>query len=177
MLPFFILIILYTAKFSSIVFNCILLILNTYHLNILRFHMSDFSNIGVTHLEDGMVSLLVDGKPISEKYGMKFEATIIQELQALENGKNIKLFDQFIFSHTDLNFEHSYHYVTSVIKEDDTYRIVTNFVYKIVAPEQAPFEHVITKQGEPLSPEDVREFINAHVQKSLTDYTDMKYAY
>ncbi len=177
MLPFFILIILYTAKFSSIVFNCILLILNTYHLNILRFHMSDFNNIGVTHLEDGMVSLLVDGKPISEKYGMKFEATIIQELQALENGKNIKLFDQFVFSHTDLNFEHSYHYVTSVIKEDDTYRIVTNFVYKIVAPEQAPFEHVITKQGEPLSPEDVREFINAHVQKSLTDYTDMKYAY
>ena len=53
--------------------------------------MSDFSNIGVTHLEDGMVSLLVDGKPISEKYGIKFEATIMSELQALENGKNIKL--------------------------------------------------------------------------------------
>ena len=139
--------------------------------------MSDFSNIGVTHLEDGMVSLLVDGKPISEKYGMKFEATIINELQALENGKNIKLFDQFVFSHTDLNFEHSYHYVTSVVKEDDKYSSVINFVYKIVAPEQAPFEHVITKQGEPLSPEDVKEFINAHVQKSLTDYTDMKYAY
>lgn len=139
--------------------------------------MSDFSNIGVTHLEDGMVSLLVDGKPISEKYDMKFEATIIKELQALENSKNIKLFDQFVFSHTDLNFEHSYHYVTSMIKENDTYRTVTNFVYKIIASGQAPFEHVITKQGVPLSPEDVKEFINAHVQKSLTDYTDMKYAY
>jgi hypothetical protein len=139
--------------------------------------MSDFNNIGVTHLEDGMVSLLVDGKAISEKYGMKFEATIIDELKALENSQNIKLFDQFIFSHTDLNFEHIYRYVTSMVKNDDKYSVVTNFVYKIVAAEQQPIEHVITKQGVPLTPEDVSEFINAHIQKSLNDFTDLKYAY
>lgn len=139
--------------------------------------MSDFSNINVTHLEDGMVSLLVDGKAISEKYGMKFEATIIDELQALENGKKIKLFDQFIFSHADLNFEHVYSYVTCVLKENDSYQVATNFVYKIKAADQDAFEHIITKQGEPLTAEDVRDFIDAHIQKSLNDYTDLKYAY
>lgn len=139
--------------------------------------MSDFSNINVTHLEDGGVSLLVDGKAISEKYGMKFESSILEELKALENGQNMKLFDQFIFAHTDLNFEHAYNYVTSLVKENDLYTVVTNFVYKITAPDQAPFEHVITKQGVPLTPEDVREFIQTHMAKSLNDYTDLKYAY
>ena len=139
--------------------------------------MSNFSNISVTPLEDGMVSLLVNNQPISEKYGMKFEASIIDELKALENGHKMKLFDQFIFSHTDLNFEHSYRYVTSIIKENDNYSVITHFVYKITASEQQPIEHVITKQGTPLTPDDVNEFIQAHIQKSLTDYTDLKYAY
>ena len=139
--------------------------------------MSDFSNITVTTHEDGMVSLLINGQAISEKYGMKFEASILDELQALEAGQNLKLFDQFIFSHTDLNFEHHYSYVTGIYKQAEDYAVYKNFVYRILVDGQAPVEHVITKQGQPMSAEDVRECIQAHIQKSLTDYTDLKYAY
>ncbi len=55
--------------------------------------------------------------------------------------------------------------------------MVKNFVYRIKIEGQPEIEHVITKQGTPMSTEDVREFINAHIQKSLTDYTDLNYAY
>ncbi len=68
--------------------------------------MSDFSNVTVTQNDDDTVSLLIDHKPISERYGMKFSASIVDELKALADGQNMKLFDQFVFSHTDLNFEH-----------------------------------------------------------------------
>ncbi len=57
------------------------------------------------------------------------------------------------------------------------YKVVKNFVYRIKIEGQPEIEHVITKQGAPMSTEDVREFINAHIQKSLTDYTDLNYAY
>ncbi|WP_122900790.1 hypothetical protein [Acinetobacter sp. B51(2017)] len=139
--------------------------------------MSDFSNITVTSLDDGMVSLLIDDQPISEKYGMKFEASIVDELQALENGQNMKLFDQFIFSHTDLNFEHIYKYITHIVKQDDAYKVAKNFTYIIKIDGQPEIEHVITKQGQPMTAADVSEFINSHIQKSLTEYTDLNYAY
>lgn len=60
-----------------------------------------------------------------------------------------------------------------------TIKQTENFVYKITASGQPPIEHVITKQGEPMSAEDVREFIQAfsHIAKSLSDYTDLNYAY
>ena len=154
---------------------------NLHHTKRLNLHveidMSDFSNITVTPLDDGMVSLLIDGQPISEKYGMKFEASIVDELQALENEQNMKLFDQFVFSHTDLNFEHIYKYITYIVKQDDAYKIAKNFTYIIKIDGQPEIEHVITKQGQAMSPEDVSAFINSHVQKSLTEYTDVKYAY
>lgn len=140
--------------------------------------MSDFSNITVTENEDGQLSLSVAGKPISEKYSVTFEPGIVDELKALVSGQSLKLFDQFIFSHTDLNFEHSYRYVTSMIREEDeNYRVATSFVYRITAESQEPFEHVITRQGQPMSPQDIYEFIQAHMLKSLNDYTDLAYAY
>ncbi|OTG69135.1 hypothetical protein B9T25_00575 [Acinetobacter sp. ANC 4470] len=139
--------------------------------------MSDFSNVTVTHNDDDSVSLLIDQKPISERYGMKFSATIVDELKALTRDQSLKLFEQFVFSHTDLNFEHSYRYVTYVINQESGYTTASNFVYKITATDQQPIEHVITKQGQAMTPEDIREFINTHLQKSLTDYTDLKYAY
>ena len=139
--------------------------------------MSNFSNVTVTHNDDDSVSLLIDQKPISERYGMKFSATIVDELKALAQGQSLKLFEQFVFSHTDLNFEHNYRYVTCVINQESGYTTSSNFVYKITAVDQQPIEHVITKQGQAMTPEDVSEFINAHLQKSLTDYTDLKYAY
>lgn len=139
--------------------------------------MTDLNNITVTTLEDGMVSLLVDQQPISEKYGMKFDASIIDDIQALENGQKLKLFDQFVFSHTDLNFEHSYHYVTGIEKLDDRYQVAKHFVYRIKIEGQPEIEHVISSQGKAMTAEDVRTFIQAHVQKSLSDYTDLNYAY
>lgn len=139
--------------------------------------MSDFSNVTVTHNDDNSVSLLIDQKLISERYGMNFSATIVDELKALTTGQSLKLFEQFVFSHTDLNFEHSYRYVTCVINQESGYITSSNFVYKITAVDQQPIEHVITKQGQAMTAEDVREFINAHLQKSLSDYTDLKYAY
>ncbi|OTG56180.1 hypothetical protein B9T36_17565 [Acinetobacter sp. ANC 4204] len=139
--------------------------------------MTDLSNITVQPTEDGMVSLLIDQQPISEKYGMKFEASIVKELQALENGATLKLFDQFVFSHTDLNFEHSYHYVTVIAKNDDQYQTKKNFVYRIKIEGQPDIEHAIRKNGEAMTAADVHEFIQAHVQKSLSDYTDLNYAY
>jgi len=139
--------------------------------------MTDLNNITVTTLEDGMVSLLVDQQPISEKYGMKFDASIVDDIQALENGQKLKLFDQFVFSHTDLNFEHSYHYVTGIEKLDDRYQVAKHFVYRIKIEGQSEIEHVISNQGKAMTAEDVRTFIQAHVQKSLSDYTDLNYAY
>ena len=139
--------------------------------------MTDLNNITVTTLEDGMVSLLVDQQPISEKYGMKFDASIVDDIQALENGQKLKLFDQFVFSHTDLNFEHSYHYVTGIEKLDDRYQVAKHFVYRIKIESQPEIEHVISNQGKAMTAEDVRTFIQAHVQKSLSDYTDLNYAY
>ncbi|MEK5752137.1 hypothetical protein V3519_08975 [Acinetobacter variabilis] len=139
--------------------------------------MTDLNNITVTTLEDGMVSLLVDQQPISEKYGMKFDASIIDDIQALENGQKLKLFDQFVFSHTDLNFEHSYHYVTGIEKLDDRYQVAKHFVYRIKIEGQPEIEHVISNQGKAMTAEDVHAFIQAHVQKSLSDYTDLNYAY
>ncbi|WP_159124175.1 hypothetical protein [Acinetobacter variabilis] len=139
--------------------------------------MTDLNNITVTTLEDGMVSLLVDQQPISEKYGMKFDASIVDDIQGLENGQKLKLFDQFVFSHTDLNFEHSYHYVTGIEKLDDRYQVAKHFVYRIKIEGQPEIEHVISNQGKAMTAEDVRTFIQAHVQKSLSDYTDLNYAY
>lgn len=139
--------------------------------------MTDLNNITVTTLEDGMVSLLVDQQPISEKYGMKFDASIVDDIQALENGQKLKLFDQFVFSHTDLNFEHSYHYVTGIEKLDDRYQVAKHFVYRIKIEGQPEIEHVISNQGKAMTAEDVRTFIQVHVQKSLSDYTDLNYAY
>ena len=74
-----------------------------FNLNDAESNMTELNNITVTPLEDGMVSLLIDGQPISEKYGMKFEASIVDDIQALDNGQKIKLFDQFVFSHTVLS--------------------------------------------------------------------------
>ena len=139
--------------------------------------MSELSNITVTETEDGMISLLVDGLPLSEKYGMKFDPSIAEELQALSSGQSIKLFEQFVFSHTDLNFEHAYSYTLGIVKEDGGYKTAKNFVYKITPSGQPAVEHVITKQGAPMTAEDVREFIQAHINKSLVDYTDLNYAY
>ena len=139
--------------------------------------MSDFSNITVAHQDDDKVALLVDGKPISERYAVQFESNIVDELKALQDGKALKLFDQFIFSHSDLNFEHAYSYVTCMVKADSDYKVVCNFVYRITAAGQAPMENVITKQGQPMSSEDIREFIDKHVAMSLNEYTDLKYAY
>lgn len=139
--------------------------------------MSDFSNVSITPLDDGMVSLLINGQPISEKYGMKFEASIIDELKALEIGQNLKLFDQFVFSHTDLNFEHTYKYVTAIVRHNEGFQVSKNFVYFIKIDGQPEMDHIITKQGQPMTEIDVREFIQTHIQKSLTDYTDLKYAY
>lgn len=139
--------------------------------------MSNFSNVTVTQNDDESVSLLIDQKPISERYGMKFSASIVDELKALANGQSMKLFDQFVFSHTDLNFEHSYRYVTCILKEEAAYKVTRNFVYTITSQGQQPIEHVITKQGQPMTTTDVHEFINSHLQKSLNDYTDLNYAY
>jgi len=139
--------------------------------------MTELNNITVTTLDDGMVSLLIDQQPVSEKYEAKFDASIVEDIQALENGGKLKLFEQFIFSHTDLNFEHAYYYVTGIEKLDDGYRLVKHFVYRIKVQDQPEIEHVISNQGKPMTADDVRSFINAHVQKSLTDFTDLNYAY
>ncbi|WOE30808.1 MULTISPECIES: hypothetical protein [unclassified Acinetobacter] len=139
--------------------------------------MSNFNNISVTVLDDGMVALHVDHQPISDRYEMKFEASIVDELKALATGQQLKLFEQFIFSHTDLNFEHHYQYVTAIVRHDQNFSISKNFVYIIKIEGQPKIDHVITKQGQPMTEQDVREFIQAHLEKSLTEYTDLKYAY
>lgn len=139
--------------------------------------MTELNNITVTHLDDGMVSLLIDQQPISEKYGTKFEASIVDDIKALENAQKLKLFEQFVFSHQDLNFEHAYYYVTGIEKLDDSYRLAKYFVYRIKIEGQPEIEHVISNQGKAMTAEDVRAFIQAHVQKSLNDYTDLNYAY
>lgn len=139
--------------------------------------MTELNNITVTHLDDGMVSLLIDQQPISEKYGTKFEASIVDDIKALENAQKLKLFEQFVFSHQDLNFEHAYYYVTGIEKLDDSYRLAKHFVYRIKIESQPEIEHVISNQGKAMTAEDVRAFIQAHVQKSLNDYTNLNYAY
>lgn len=139
--------------------------------------MTDFNNISVTHHDDNKVTLLIDGKPISEKFGVQFESSIVDELKALEEGKALQLFDQFIFSHSDLNFEHKYRYVTSILKTESNYTLQTNFVYRITAEDKPPMENAITNQGKLLSPEEIQEFINKNVQTAMTQYTDLKYAY
>lgn len=55
--------------------------------------------------------------------------------------------------------------------------IKKSFVYRIKIEGQPDIEHAISKNGEPMTAADVREFIQAHVQKSLSDYTDLNYAY
>ena len=139
--------------------------------------MSNFSNITVNHHENDKVSLLLDGQPISERYDIHLDSTIIEEIQAIEEGASLKLFEQFIFSNTDLNFEHRYIYITSIVLKDSNYSIARNFVYRITAESQEPAEHVITKQGQAMTPQDIREFINNHVAMSLDKYTDLNYAY
>ena len=139
--------------------------------------MSDLQNISVISNDDNTVSLLIDQQPISERYGMTFSPSIIEEISALQDGQTINVIDQFVFSHTDLNFEHTYRYVTSILKSADSFKLVKNFVYRISIDGQEPVEHIISKQGQPLTPEDVKAFIQAHIQKSLTDYTDLNYAY
>jgi hypothetical protein len=139
--------------------------------------MANLDNIQIIENEDGMVSFLVDGQPISDKYGMKFDANVVQDIQALALGDKVKLIEQFIFSHTDLNFEHSYYYVTGIERLTEQYRLVKSFVYRIKIDNQPEIEHIISKQGEPLTPTDIRQFIEAHVQKSLNDLTDLNYAY
>lgn len=139
--------------------------------------MSNFSNITVQHHEDDKVSLLIDGKAISERYDVRLDATIIDELQNLADGAALTIFEQFIFSHQDLNFEHSYQYVTNIVNHNNDYELITHLVYKIKAADQAPIEHNISKNGQPMTEEDVRAFINQQIAMSLEKYTDLKYAY
>lgn len=139
--------------------------------------MTELSNIRIIENENGKISLLVDEQAISDKYEMQFDASILDDLKALENGQKVKLIEQFVFSHTDLNFEHAYYYVTGIEYLAEKYNVVKSFVYRIKIEGQPEIEHVITKQGEPMTAEDVRQFIQAHVQKSLNDYTDLNYAY
>ena len=139
--------------------------------------MTDFNNISVSHHDDNKVTLLIDGKPISEKYGVQFESSIVDELKALEDGKALQLFDQFIFSHTDHNFEHKYRYVTSIIKSESIFKLQTNFVYRLTTEGKPPMENAITNQGKLLTPEEIQEFINKNVQTAMKQYTDLKYAY
>lgn len=139
--------------------------------------MADLDNIRIIENEDGMVSLLVDEQPISDKYGMKFDASIVDDIKALNFGDKVKLIEQFIFSHTDLNFEHAYYYVTGIEKHSAQYKLVKSFVYRIKIENQPDIEHIITKQGAAMTPADVREFIQVHIDKSLSDYTDLNYAY
>ena len=70
-----------------------------------------------------------------------------------------------------------YHYVTVIAKNDEQYKAKKSFVYRIKIEGQPDIEHAISKNGEPMTAADVREFIQAHVQKSLSDYTDLNYAY
>src|SRR5690606_41945454 len=139
--------------------------------------MTDLSNITVTPLEDGMVTLLIDQQPISAKYGMKFEASIVDDIQALQNGQKLKLFDQFVFSHTALNFEHSYHYVTGLEKQEGRYQVAKHFVYRIKIEGQPNIEHVISNQSKAMTAEDVGTFIQASRQHDLKGYADLNYDY
>ena len=139
--------------------------------------MSNFSNITVIEHADDKVALLIDGQAISERYDIHHEKAIIEELKNLEDGKALKLFEQFIFSHTDLNLEHTYLYSTCIVKQNEKYQIARNFVYRLTVSGQTPSEHVITNQGKAMSPEDIKKFIEDHVEMSLTKYTDLKYAY
>ena len=139
--------------------------------------MSNFSNITVIDHENEKVSLLIDGQAISERYDIHLDSSIIEEIQAIEEGASLKLFEQFIFSNTDLNFEHRYIYTTSIVLKDSNYSIARNFVYRITAEGQTPAEHIITKQGQAMTPQDIREFINSHVAMSLDKYTDLNYSY
>ena len=139
--------------------------------------MSNFSNITVIDHENEKVSLLIDGQAISERYDIHLDSSIIEEIQEIEEGASLKLFEQFIFSNTDLNFEHRYIYTTSIVLKDSNYSIARNFVYRITAEGQTPAEHIITKQGQAMTPQDIREFINSHVAMSLDKYTDLNYAY
>ncbi|WP_180096661.1 MULTISPECIES: hypothetical protein [unclassified Acinetobacter] len=52
-----------------------------------------------------------------------------------------------------------------------------NFAQLVKIEGQPEIEHVISNQGKAMTAEDVRSFIQAHVQKSLNDYTDLNYAY
>lgn len=122
--------------------------------------MSNFSNITVIDHENEKVSLLIDGQAISERYDIHLDSSIIEEIQAIEEGASLKLFEQFIFSNTDLNFEHRYIYTTSIVLKDSNYSIARNFVYRITAEGQTPAEHIITKQGQVMTPQDIREFID-----------------
>ena len=139
--------------------------------------MSTFSNITVIEHENDKIALLIDGKAISERYEIHHEKKVIDELKALEDGQALKLFEQFIFSHTDLNLEHAYLYSTCIIKQNTAYKVVVNFIYKLTVSGQAPSEHVITNQGKAMTAEDIKKFIQDHVEMSLTKYTDLNYAY
>lgn len=139
--------------------------------------MSNLSNITVIEHPNDKVALFIDGQAISERYEIHHEKEIIDELKHLEEGKALKLFEQFIFSHTDLNLEHSYLYSTCIVKQNQSYQIARNFIYRLTVSGQMPSEHVITNQGKAMSPEDIKKFIKDHVEMSLTKYTDLKYAY
>lgn len=139
--------------------------------------MSNFSNITVIEHENDKVALLINGHAISERYDIHHEKSIIDELKALEDGKALKLFEQFIFSHTDLNLEHHYLYSTCIAKKDDAYQLVRNFVYRLIVADQAPTEHVISNEGKEMTPSDIKKFIEDRVEMSLTKFTDLKYAY
>src|SRR5690606_1291974 len=117
--------------------------------------MTELNNMTVSNLEDGMVSLLIDQQPISEKYDTKFEASIVDDIKALENGQKLKLCDQFVFSHSEMTFEHAYHYVTGSVKLDDRYRLAKHFVYRKKIDGQPEIEHVISSQGTAMTGEDV----------------------
>lgn len=67
--------------------------------------------------------------------------------------------------------------MTGIEKLDDRYQVAKHFVYRIKIEGQSEIEHVISNQGKAMTAEDVRTFIQAHVQKSLSDYTDLNYAY
>lgn len=139
--------------------------------------MTELNNLHIVEHENGKISLMVGEQAISDKYEVQLEASIIEDLKGLENGQKIKLIEQFIFSHTDLNFEHAYYYVTGIEYIADQYQLVKSFVYRIKIEGQPEIEHVITNQGQAMTAEDVAQFIQAHVQKSLHEYTDLNYAY
>lgn len=125
-------------------------------------------NIVATKVGQHYALTFEDGSSIVEGHDVVNDEEGIEDLKNLAEGEKIAMVGNTIFHHCDWVFDHTYEIVNAVQLENGKFKTTRDFVYT-VENEDGEETRVITAQGEPMTPENMKELILGHVTVALEE--------